>query len=508
MTQAIELKEKRAYYTFLVFLSSLLFMSLVVPEANAYSNSVTDDWPMFHHDPMHTGYSTSNSPGTNKTLWTYKTNSAIGSPAIVDGRVYVGSNNGNIYCLNAFDGTFLWNYQTGGEVEGCPAVVKNRVYIGSEDQNIYCLEAYTGAKMWNFTTGGAIRSSPTVSEGRVFVGSYDGNVYAFNASNGSLIWKYQSGGAVHSSPAVSGNNLYVGSNDRNFYCLNISDGTAIWRFNIGNWVGSSPAFAEGRVYFGTDGSYMYALNASNGEVSWQYATTYGVSSSPAVAQGRVYVGSRDLNIHCLNATNGAQLWKFKTTAWITCSPAVANGKVYAGEGMHVHAFTSDFFCLDASSGSAIWKFTANYTGIWTSSSPAVAYGNVYLGTDDGYIYAFGSPQPVPPEVVVVSPVNQTYNISSVSLVFTVNEPVAWMGYALDDAEMVTITGNITLTNLPNGLHGVTVFANDTFGSIGTSETISFSIDVPETFPHLIVVVASIAIALTAGLILYSKKRRH
>ena len=73
-----------------------------------------DWWPMFHHDRNHTGYSTSTAPNTNHTIWTYTTGEAVIScPAVVDGKVYVGSCDKKIYCLDALTGTHIWNYATG-----------------------------------------------------------------------------------------------------------------------------------------------------------------------------------------------------------------------------------------------------------------------------------------------------------------------------------------------------------------------------------------------------------
>jgi N-acetylneuraminic acid mutarotase len=114
---------------------------------------------------------------------------------------------------------------------------------------------------------------------------------------------------------------------------------------------------------------------------------------------------------------------------------------------------------------------------------------------------------VPPEVPVVSPVNQTYNESSVSLIFTVAKPVNWTGYSLDGQENVTVTGNTTINELANGVHNVTVYAKDTLGNVGASETIYFTVDVP--FPAMFVVapVASVVV-VGAVLAIYFKKRKH
>jgi len=66
-------------------------------------------------------------------------------------------------------------------------VVNGVVYVGSDDDNVYALNARTGALLWSHGTG-SVFSSPAVANGLVYVGSYDGNVYALNASTGALLW--------------------------------------------------------------------------------------------------------------------------------------------------------------------------------------------------------------------------------------------------------------------------------------------------------------------------------
>jgi hypothetical protein len=58
------------------------------------------------------------------------------SPAVAGGRVYVGSYDSKVYCLNATTGAYVWRYLTGG-LPGNPAVVNGVVYIGSADGKIY-----------------------------------------------------------------------------------------------------------------------------------------------------------------------------------------------------------------------------------------------------------------------------------------------------------------------------------------------------------------------------------
>ena len=91
---------------------------------------------------------------------------------------------------NMSNGKLMWSYTTGGPVSSSPAVVNGVVYIGSSDGNIYALNATTGEKLWSYTTGGFVYSSPTVANGIVYVGSDDHNVYALNANTGGR-WSWE-----------------------------------------------------------------------------------------------------------------------------------------------------------------------------------------------------------------------------------------------------------------------------------------------------------------------------
>jgi len=347
-----------------------------------YAPSTRYPWSMFRHDLSHTGYSESPAPNTNQTQWNYTTGGSVSSsPAVVDGKVYVGSEDYKVYCLDALTGAHIWNYTTGGSVSSSPAVVDGKVYVGSHDAKVYCLNALTGTHIWNCTTGGSVSSSPAVADGKVYVGSDDGKVYCLNASTGAYIWSYTTGDYVFSSPAVVDGKVYVASLDGKVYCLNALTGTHIWNCTTGGSVSSSPAVADGKVYVGSDDGKVYCLNALTGAYIWSYTTGHNVESSPAVVDGKVYVGSTNGKVYALNATTGAHIWNCTTGGSVSSSPAVADGKVYVGSD------DGKVYCLDTSNGALIWSYA---TGNIVSSSPAVADGMVYVGSQDGLVYAFGN----------------------------------------------------------------------------------------------------------------------
>jgi PKD repeat protein len=74
---------------------SILLLSKVPATEVTNANLSTlnpNSWPAFHHDEAHTGYSTSEGPTSNKTLWVFATGGSVEtSPAVADGKVYFGS---------------------------------------------------------------------------------------------------------------------------------------------------------------------------------------------------------------------------------------------------------------------------------------------------------------------------------------------------------------------------------------------------------------------------------
>jgi hypothetical protein len=58
----------------------------------------------------------------------------------------------------------------------------------------------------------------------------------------------------------------------------------------------------------------------------------------------------------------------------------------------------------------------------------------------------------------------------------VTKAIDWSGYSLDSLANVTLGEDAALTELPEGNHSVVVYANDTFGNMGASSAVYFSVD--------------------------------
>jgi outer membrane protein assembly factor BamB len=321
--------------------------------------------------------------GGPSVRWKFKTGGFVGSsPAIDKGRVFFGSQNQDVYSVDATTGTEKWHFETQKIVFSSPLVSDGVVYVGSHDGNLYALNESSGKERWRGKTGGDVQSSPAVHGNLVYVGSDDGKVYAFDRTSGFERWRFETGQPVFSSPAVAGHTLYVGSRDDNVYALDARNGHKLWRFTTGDEVWSSPAVSAGVVYVGSNDHNLYALEATTGAERWRFTTNAGVSSSPAVAGGTVYVGSFDHNVYAVDARTGKQKWRFRTQDTVFSSPTVDGGVVYVGSHDH------NLYALDARTGKMRWRFE---TGRLVGSSPAIFGGVAYVGSDDGFLYAIEIP---------------------------------------------------------------------------------------------------------------------
>ncbi len=369
--------QKWLLVTLIILMTIPTCLISVASSTSATSN--TNDWPTFHHDPTHSGYTAGDNPTDSvKLLWSYKTGRMVqSSPAVSNGHVFVGSRDSQLFCLNASTGEANWKFPFHMEVWSSPTVYNGAVYVGADDGRLYCLNVTNGIPIWGSPVGRVVRSSPAILDDRVYVGAWDQGVFCLNATDGTQIWSHQTKYRVQSSPAVSNGILYIATDDYYAYALNATTGDQIWSRHTGS-VNSSPAVYNGVVYIGSYDGYIYGLNASTGDQIWRYLTEDSVESSPAVAYGCVYFGSDDNSVYCLNASSGQKIWQSPTGFWVISSPAVADGNVYVGSE------DNNIYCFNAQTGANKWSYP---TGNIIESSPAIVNNTLYIGSDDQYVYA-------------------------------------------------------------------------------------------------------------------------
>jgi len=171
----------------------------------------------------------------------------------------------------------------------------------------------------------------------------------------------------------------------------------------------------------------------------------------------------------------------------------------------------------------IFNFSSSKTGTYsislrvTDSSGASVY-NVF---NPGGIWVFvnettSSESSIATESLVdlllISPANTTYTTKSVPLSYSVSEHANWVGYSIDNQANVTVTGNLTLTELPNGLHTLAIYANNTEGNDAKTQTVTFETKneaiTSITLETCVLAITATVLACAAGGLLFFFTRRH
>jgi outer membrane protein assembly factor BamB len=305
-----------------------------------------------------------------------------------------------------------WTLKTGGPIVGSPAISDGVVYIGSMDGYLYAIDQTTGKEKWKYKSSMPIASSPAVSGGILYFVSSAGGLGAIDIATGKLKWvlpteyerKFEAKN-LHgypsanqtipdgwdmfmSSPAVDNGKVYFGSGDGNVYAVDAKTGMLQWKFPTKDVVHASPAVVNNTVYIGSWDSYLYAIDADTGQQKWAFKTgedstihnQVGFQSSPAVVDGTVYVGCRDAHVYAVDAASGRKKWDYPTSkSWVIGTPTVHDGMVYVGT-----SDSSRFMALDAKTGRLRSNFGA---GAYMFSSAALAGDLLYVGDHNGKLYA-------------------------------------------------------------------------------------------------------------------------
>ncbi|UCE75203.1 MAG: PQQ-binding-like beta-propeller repeat protein [Methanomassiliicoccales archaeon] len=148
------------------------------------------------------------------------------SPVVANGRVFMGCgyedalrDTCRFYCLNATDLSLIWEFYPGSPTSffSSGGFYNDRIYFGSRDGFLYCLDAMADlsppAIHWQYYIG-ETWSSPAITNERLYIGSKANYLYCFNLSQPltpNYYWRGNTFGDVDSSPAVSDGKVYVGT---------------------------------------------------------------------------------------------------------------------------------------------------------------------------------------------------------------------------------------------------------------------------------------------------------
>jgi outer membrane protein assembly factor BamB len=344
-------------------------------------------WPMYCHDPHHSGrspYNTINTSGVQK--WNFKTNKVgLYGSTVVDSEGIIYYTAEDLYAIYP-NGTLKWQFKTNGWSESCPAIDENGIiYTGTSigDPNYFYAIYPNGTLKWRYWLSTEMLSSPVIGVDGTIIFGCGNNIFALYP-NGTKRWQYTTGHVVYSSPAISDDGtVYCGSHDTYLYALYPNNGTVKWKFHTGDWIRVSPCIADdGTIYCVSLDDYLYAIYP-NGTMKWK--TSVGGGTSPTIGQdGTIYAGYSYLC--AVNPTNGSIKWIFPSAGDIE-GGTPCNSKediIYFG--------SYNGYCIAINpNGTEVWRAPIGEC----ESAPAIGEdGTIYIGGSDndgrGILYALGS----------------------------------------------------------------------------------------------------------------------
>jgi outer membrane protein assembly factor BamB len=324
-----------------------------------------------------------------------------------------------LHALDARTGRERWRFATGGRLRARPALVASAVYLPSDDGWLYRLDAARGTLRWkvrllpdsivrlpidapgskyDFTS-----SAVATAGGALVVGTHAGRVLALDPASGETLWEAATGGPVLAAPGVAGGQVFAGSFDGRVYALDADDGHVLWTHDTGAPVTSTPVPEQGVVVVGSRSYDLLGLDAATGEVRWEHYLWYSwIESTARVAGGVAYVGSSDAaSVFALDPKTGALLWESDDHGLCWGRPAVTADRVIVAvrASPSIEKHEANLLALDRATGVPVWRYPcerpegAIHRGF--AASPVVLASRVFAAGLDGKVYAFELRDPRP-----------------------------------------------------------------------------------------------------------------
>lgn len=359
----------------------------------AWPGLASSPWPMFLHDPQHTGRSAYRGPQEGRVEWMFNAGFTVySSPAIdFDGTIYFACFNEYFFGVTS-SGIEKWR-SWGGGGDGSPLIASDGtiyIYGSGASQLNKSLLSYdrSGNLNWEYVIGvSQALSSPVISRDGEMIYLAAKFLHAIR-KDGSLHWKLlppdSSDAAYYYSVAMSpdGATLYV-PGFKALYAVDTS-GSVRWKFSCTS-PGNPAVDNDGNVYFGEGSGRVYSLS-SNGAVRWTCNDIFWGPMDPGPVIGRdgtIYITGQAL--YAIDYA-GRLKWKHALPGSSQCIPAIDSaGTIYLGRAtLRTPADSVNFLAVNPDGtlkfGLSLRSLDGTVPDI--DSRPAIsADGSLYVGSD-------------------------------------------------------------------------------------------------------------------------------
>lgn len=274
-----------------------------------------------------------------------------------DRTVYLSSEGGDLYALEADSGVERWKRRYPGEYAELLDGTDEMAYY-ADGRYTYALDARNGEQLWKNEDHG-INGPITTVNGRTFK-TFVGSLFEIDPRTGEVLWRKRTDGVVWEDPAVAAGVLYVADDADAVHAVDAENGDVLWRFDAGNEIDTKPLFAAGNVYFGSKDGTLYAVDADTGREAWKHRfdgpewnpAVADNAGYPIVADGVVYY-ENTVYVCAFDADTGRPLWTYEPgLEGGVMLLDVRDGQVLFRDGPDVGDET--MYALDARTGEPLW----------------------------------------------------------------------------------------------------------------------------------------------------------
>ena len=312
------------------------------------------------------------------------------SPAIADGNVYIGCDDGKVYCLAEKTGRVIWQRDIGAQVRGKPIVTGDRVYVASRKGTILSLQSKDGAPKWTHDCKSLVEGGPILFKDSLYVATEAGSIHRILLDSGKEKWKTTGASQIISAPAIDGERVFIGDIGGLFLAYSLADGKKLWQFRTGNKLVARPAISGNYVLVPGMDDHLYALSRKSGIVSWRKSlgsipggmtviegVATGPNSKPRSLLYAALTKKEESLLLCANSRSGATMWTTPLPTTVQGEPAVAEGRVYIG------GTDGKIYCFNADDGTRLWSMN---TGSEIRGGPAASGTAVFVANYHGSLY--------------------------------------------------------------------------------------------------------------------------
>ena len=268
-----------------------------------------------------------------------------GGPITGINKVFIGSENGDMYALNAETGDLDWHAKVKGEIINAPAIDLGILVVNSASGVLKAFNAASGDVLWKvqqdvpaLTLRGL--SSPVVASGGVLIGQSNGSVSVYLLEKGQEGWTTEVGEAsgstelervvdVDSAPVVFGDKVYSVASRGNLSAIDLRTGSVLWKRKYSSY--RQISISGNSIFFTTDRGHIYSVNRNDGLEQWNNLTmTNRGVTGPVIYDKYIVVGDFDGYLHWLSQETGEVVARHHLDgSGIHSTPTVINDVLYS-----------------------------------------------------------------------------------------------------------------------------------------------------------------------------------